>query len=83
MSLSDSLSILSCLKETKLGQGQLLNSLHMWPEGALLSLLGATLNIVTEACWEQKEKVWVRESLADRKERPTHYLGRDDLGILV
>lgn len=83
MHLSHSLSILSCLKETKLGQGQLLNSLHMWPEGALLSLWGATLNIVAEACWEQREEDWFRERLADRKERLTHYLGRDNLGMLV
>lgn len=52
MSLSYSLSLLSCLKERKLSQGQLLNSLYVWPEGALLSLLRATLNIVAEACWE-------------------------------
>lgn len=54
ISISYILSTLSCLGEAMLSQEQLLKSSCMWLEETLLSLLGALINIVTEACWEKR-----------------------------
>lgn len=48
------LSTLSCLGEAMLSQEQLLKSSCMWLEETLFCLLGALINIVTEACWEKR-----------------------------